>query len=65
MHGTPSEWLIAGVVVTLAFFALVAYIVKVLQSTNVLPRVLIALGTLFGVLPAILYALYQAAWIGA
>lgn len=65
MHGTSSEWLLAGVLVTLAFFALVAYVVKTLQPTRALPRALLALGTLFGALPAILYALYHSATSGA
>ncbi|MFP8903273.1 hypothetical protein [Streptomyces atacamensis] len=58
MQGDPSAGLMAGVVVTLAFFLLIAYLVKVLHTDRRLPRVIIALGGLVGALPAILYALY-------
>jgi hypothetical protein len=60
MQGGLSQWLIAGVVVTLAFFVLVAYVVRVLSTSHRLPRVIIALGVLVGALPAVLYALYYA-----
>ncbi|MFI0819313.1 hypothetical protein ACH4TX_22950 [Streptomyces sp. NPDC021098] len=52
-------WLLAGVVVILAFFVLVGYLARVLRAARRLPGVIIALGTLVGVLPAILYAMYH------
>lgn len=53
--------LFAGVVVALAYFLLVGYVAGVLRSNRRLPAVIAALGGLVGALPAILYALYQAA----
>lgn len=48
----------AGVIVALAFFVLVAYVVTVLRA-NQRPAVVIAAVTaMIGALPAILYALY-------
>jgi hypothetical protein len=52
-------WLLAGVVVILAFFVLVGYVARVLRSAQRLPGVISALGVFVGVLPAILYALYR------
>ncbi|MCT2593902.1 hypothetical protein LHJ74_29020 [Streptomyces sp. N2-109] len=60
MQDALSQWLIAGVVVTLAFFLLVAYLVRVLRANPRLPTVIVALGVFVGALPAILYALYHA-----
>ena len=48
----------AGVVVALAFFALIAYVVTMLRSRQGLAAVIASLATLAGTLPAILYALY-------
>ncbi|MFD8335159.1 hypothetical protein ACFV42_21205 [Streptomyces solisilvae] len=61
MYSSSWVWLLAGVVVTLAFFVLVGYVARVLRATRRLPGVIIALGTLVGVLPTILYAMYRAA----
>lgn len=61
MHAmSPSVWLAAGVVVTLAYFVLIGYLAKALRSTQRLPVVIAAMTGLIGPLPAILYALYQA-----
>ncbi|GCD46587.1 hypothetical protein [Streptomyces paromomycinus] len=59
MHSGDWMWLAAGVVVTLAFFGLVAYLVRELKSTRRLPAVLAAVAVLIGALPAVLYALYH------
>jgi hypothetical protein len=47
----------AAVIVTLAFFVLVAYVVTVLRSSQKLAAIIAAVTALAGVLPAILYAL--------
>ncbi|MEV6727630.1 hypothetical protein [Streptomyces sp. NPDC051364] len=61
MHFTTSSVaLLAGVIVTLAYFALVGYLVRSLRSTRRLPAVILAVSGLVGALPAILYALYRA-----
>ncbi|MEV4442274.1 hypothetical protein AB0K09_25360 [Streptomyces sp. NPDC049577] len=57
---SPSAWLVAGVVVTLAYFVLVAYLARALRATQRLPMVIAAMTGLVGALPAILYALYYA-----
>ncbi|MEK2476239.1 hypothetical protein [Streptomyces noursei] len=57
---SPSVWLTAGVIVTLAYFVLIGYLAKALRSTQRLPVVIAAMTGLIGALPAILYALYQA-----
>lgn len=56
---SPALWLAAGVVVTLAYFVLVAYIVRSLRTSRRLPVVITAVTGLVGALPAILYALYH------
>jgi hypothetical protein len=48
----------AGVIVALAFFALIAYVVTVLRASQKLAVIVAAVATLAGALPAILYALY-------
>lgn len=48
----------AGVIVALAFFVLIAYVVTVLRASPKLAAVIAATATLAGALPAILYALY-------
>jgi hypothetical protein len=48
----------AGVIVALAFFVLVAYIVTVLRGSQKLAAVIAAVAALVGALPAVLYALY-------
>jgi hypothetical protein len=50
--------IMAGVMITLAFFALIGFIVWTLRHTTRLPAVIAALSTLIAVLPAVLYALY-------
>ncbi|KOG42233.1 hypothetical protein [Streptomyces decoyicus] len=57
---SPSVWLTAGVIVTLAYFVLIGYLAKALRTTQRLPVVIAAMTGLIGALPAILYALYQA-----
>ncbi|MEU5975729.1 hypothetical protein [Streptomyces sp. NPDC047315] len=52
-----STQLLAGVLITLAFFTLVAHLVKALRHTLRLPLVIGALASLVGVLPVIIYAL--------
>lgn len=47
----------AGVVVTLACFLLIAYVVRVTPATRTV-KVLGAVGSVIVVLPAVLYALY-------
>jgi hypothetical protein len=55
----PDDTLvIAGVIVALAFFVLIAYVVTVLRATRKLAGIIAAVATLAGALPAILYALY-------
>ena len=49
---------IAGVVVALAFFGLIAYVVTILRGRQKLAAVIAAIATLAGALPAILYALF-------
>jgi hypothetical protein len=48
----------AGVIVALAFFVLIAYVVTVLRARQKLAAIIAAVAGLVGVLPAILYALY-------
>ena len=48
----------AGVIVTLAFFALIAYVVTVLRASQKLAVVIASITALAGALPAILLALY-------
>ena len=48
----------AGVIVALAFFVLVAYIVTVLRGHQKLAVIIAALTGLIGALPAVMYALY-------
>jgi hypothetical protein len=48
----------AGVIVALAFFVLVAYVVTVLRASQKLAVTIAAVAGLVGALPAILYALY-------
>lgn len=52
--------LIAGVVVTLAYFVLVGYLVRSLRSNKRLPVAIAAVTGLVGALPAVLYSLYSA-----
>ena len=47
-----------GVIVALAFFALIAYVVTVLRGNQKLAVIVASVATLAGALPAILYALY-------
>ncbi|MBD2896976.1 hypothetical protein amrb99_59290 [Actinomadura sp. RB99] len=47
-----------GVLVALAFFVLVAYIVRTLRATTRPAPVIIATTVLIGALPPILYAIY-------
>jgi hypothetical protein len=55
----PAEHVLswAGVIVALAFFALVAYVVTVLRASPRLAAVIAAVTALVGALPAILIAL--------
>lgn len=55
--------LCAAVVVTLAFFVLVAYLARLLRTTQRPAGVITAVATLVGALPAILYALHYAAGV--
>jgi hypothetical protein len=48
----------AGVIVALAFFMLIAYVVTVLRANQKLAAIIAAVAGLAGALPAILYALY-------
>lgn len=48
---------VAGVVVALAFFAMIAYVVSVLWASPKLAVIIGAIATLIGALPAILHAL--------
>lgn len=48
----------AGVIVALAFFVLVAYVVTVLRGSQKLAVIIAAITALIGVLPVVLYALY-------
>lgn len=48
----------AGVIVALAFFVLIAYVVTVLRANQKLAVIIAAITALAGALPAILYALY-------
>ncbi len=52
--------IMAGVVVTLAFFILVGYVARALRNSSRPAAAIAAIATLVGALPAILYALY--AW---
>ncbi|MEU9636225.1 hypothetical protein ACGFZZ_08960 [Streptomyces tendae] len=47
-------------IISLAYFALVAHLVRSLRTTHQLPTVIVAVSGLIGALPAILYALYRA-----
>ena len=58
---SPSMWLLAGVLVTLAYFVLVGYLARALRATQRLPMVIVSVAGLVGALPAVLYALYYAA----
>ncbi|GAA3823115.1 hypothetical protein GCM10023083_65540 [Streptomyces phyllanthi] len=53
-------WLLAGVVVTLAYFVLVGYLARALRAAQRLPVVIASIAGLVGALPAVLYALYYA-----
>ncbi|MFI9202096.1 hypothetical protein [Streptomyces sp. NPDC053048] len=59
MDPNSSVWLAAGVVVTLAFFVLIGYVVKVLRARRSLPVVIVAVGGLVTAFPAVLYAPYN------
>lgn len=48
----------AGVIVALAFFVLIAYVVTVLRANQRLAAIIAAIAALVGALPAVLYALY-------
>jgi hypothetical protein len=48
----------AAVIVALAFFVLIAYVVTILRGNQKLAVVIAAVATMAGALPAILYALY-------
>lgn len=50
--------LTAGVVVTLALFILIGFVVWVLRSTPRLPAVITAIAVLLGALPAVISALF-------
>ncbi|MGI5330917.1 hypothetical protein [Actinomadura nitritigenes] len=58
----PAGTVLAGVLVTLAFFILIGYTVRVMTRDELtaarLARTLIAIGTLVTALPTVLYALY-------
>ncbi|MFD0352117.1 hypothetical protein ACFVHW_00010 [Streptomyces sp. NPDC127110] len=61
MHLTTSSvGLVAGVIITLAYFVLVGYVVRSLRGTRRVPTVILAVSGMVGALPAILYALYRA-----
>jgi hypothetical protein len=55
-HALPM----AGVIVALAFFVLVGYLVTVLRGSQKLATIIAAVAALIGALPAVLYALYTA-----
>lgn len=55
----PSS-LTASVIVTLAFFVLVAYLVRSLRTAQRPAGIITAIAGLLGALPAILYALHYA-----
>jgi hypothetical protein len=48
----------AGVIVALAFFVLIAYVVTILRGNQKLAVIIAAITALAGALPAILYAVY-------
>ena len=48
----------AGVIVALAFFVLIAYVVTVLRANQKLAVIIAAIAGLVGSLPAVLYALF-------
>jgi hypothetical protein len=50
--------LTAGVIVALAFFVLIAYVITVLRASQKLAVIIAAVAGMTGLLPAILYALY-------
>lgn len=56
---SPTLWLLAGVVVTLAYFRLIRSLAGSLRTTQRLPLVLGSVAVLVGALPAVLYALYH------
>lgn len=61
MQALPaSSSLTASVIVTLAFFLLVAYLARALRTTHRPATVIAAIAGLLGALPAILYALNYA-----
>ena len=60
MQSISPPVLMAGVVVTLAYFVLVGYLVRSLRSNKRLPVAIAAVTGLVGTLPAVLYALYSA-----
>lgn len=60
MQSISPPVLLAGVVVTLAYFLLVGYLVGSLRSNKRLPTVIAAVTGLVGALPMVLYALYSA-----
>ena len=61
MQASPASSLMASVIVTLAFFLLVAYLVRSLRAAQRPAGVITAIAALVGALPAILYALHYAA----
>ncbi|TDC20663.1 hypothetical protein E1265_21005 [Streptomyces sp. 8K308] len=66
MRADASEMVLAGVILGLAFIALIAYVARVLQgSHHRLPRVIVASGVLIGTLPAVVYTLYRSLTITA
>ncbi|MDT3399681.1 hypothetical protein RKE29_24080 [Streptomyces sp. B1866] len=64
MYTESLTWLVAGGVVTLAFFVLVGYLARTLRSARRLPLVIAAIGTLISGLPAILHVLLKGPGIG-
>ena len=62
MQASPaSSSLAASVIVTLAYFLLVAYLVRSLKTRQRPAAVITAIAGLLSTLPAILYALHYAA----
>ena len=60
MQSISPPALLTGVIVTLAYFVLVGYVIRSLRSNKRLPVVIAAVTGLMGALPAVLYALYSA-----
>ncbi|MFB6814388.1 hypothetical protein ACFV97_04980 [Streptomyces sp. NPDC059913] len=58
MQSISAPMLWAGVVVTLAYFVLVGYLIRSLRSNRRLPSAIAAVTGLVGALPVVLYALY-------